>query len=59
MKYKIWSFEHNQWWKHGSSGYTEDINNAGIYSLEVATEIAILANKYSNKLEEAIVPVEE
>lgn len=32
MKYLIWSFEHNAWWKPNEMGYTENIVLAGRYS---------------------------
>lgn len=33
-KYRIWSNEHNAWWKPNYCGYTQDINKAGVYTLE-------------------------
>ena len=31
MKFLIWSYEHKAWWLPGSSGYTESIEDAGVY----------------------------
>ena len=31
MKYRIWSNEHNAWWRDEFCGYTKNIENAGIY----------------------------
>lgn len=31
MKYRIWSNEHNAWWRDSFCGYTKDINQAGVY----------------------------
>ncbi len=56
MKYRIWSIEHGRWWKGNESGYTNDIDKAGLYSVVQANRICIDANKF--KLDEAMVPVE-
>lgn len=54
MKFLIWCFERNAWWKESRRGYAEQREKAGRYSLEEAVEICLEANKHS--LEEAIVP---
>lgn len=61
MKYRIWSFEHNQWWNPKSNGYTNDINHAGKYSLYEANYICINANKFADNImgiNESMIPVE-
>ena len=39
MKYLIWSFEHNAWWRPNECGYTENIDEAGRYEPEDAKRI--------------------
>ncbi len=56
MKYRIWSFEHNSWWKSNQMGYTEDISEAGIYNLLDAVAICTEAN-IKDVPDEAMVPV--
>lgn len=34
MKYRIWSNEHNMWWKPYFFGYTHNIDEAGIFTLD-------------------------
>lgn len=41
---RIWSFEHNSWWKPASLGYTPDENEAGIYTRQEAEKIVNNAN---------------
>lgn len=59
MKYHIWSFEHDAWWKANWAGYTEDIKEAGVYGLEEATQICTQANMFlsEGQINEALVPV--
>lgn len=53
----IWSLEHGAWWRPGEWGYTRDRSEAGIYSLERATEICLRANIVTgNQPNEAMVP---
>jgi hypothetical protein len=59
QKYLIWSHEHGAWWMHGNAGYTRNLDHAGRYSLEQATEICDYANRYSNKIEETMFPCPE
>ena len=42
--YKIWSIEHQMWWKPLESGYTPTRSEAGAYSFEAATVIVKRAN---------------
>ena len=60
MKYRIWSIEHNAWWKENEQGYTKDKKSAGIYDLLASIGICIEANQYvsGNIPNEAMVPVE-
>ena len=46
MYVRIWSFEHNAWWKPNAWGYTPDINEAGLYKRAEAEAIVNAANKY-------------
>lgn len=55
-KWLIWSHEHGAWWMPDSSGYTRDFDKAGRYSFEQATLICEHANKYSNRIEETMLP---
>jgi len=45
----IWSNEHRGWWKPRSSGYTNDRDDAGVYTYEEALEIVEGANKYLDR----------
>lgn len=42
--YKIWSNEHQGWWKPNKSGYTQNRKEAGIYSEAEARDIVESAN---------------
>lgn len=33
---RIWSKQWHAWWKFGGSGYTDDINNAGVFDIKDA-----------------------
>lgn len=62
MKYRIWSIEHQGWWKLGEMGYTQDRLLAGIYEEKRVHEIVLRANRYLKPTDiphEALVPVEE
>jgi hypothetical protein len=37
--YLVWSNEHQGWWRHGSSGYTRGLRNAGRYTRDAALQI--------------------
>lgn len=41
MKFLIWSWEHNMWWRPNHAGYTELVEEAGRYSLAEAAEITV------------------
>lgn len=41
---RIWSFEHDAWWRPGSMGYTRDKGLAGLYRRADAEEICERAN---------------
>jgi hypothetical protein len=56
MKFLIWSNEHRGWWKPNRHGYTTLTHCAGQFSLEDATEIVTNANRYSEKIEDLMVP---
>ena len=62
MMYRIWSIQHQAWWKPSRSGYCAYIKSAGLYTLEEAIEIVLDANIHVVDLlepDEAIVPVPE
>lgn len=42
--YKIWSNEHNAWWKPNSKGYTQERKLAGAYKEHEALDIVERAN---------------
>lgn len=37
--YRIWSFEHNGWWRVNERGYARCIDDAGQYSFDEASRI--------------------
>lgn len=51
---KIWSFQHDAWWRANSRGYTNDERQAGLYPRAEAEQICVSAN-YGGKLNEEIV----
>ena len=57
-KVKIWSFEHNQWWRPYSRGYTELEGEAGLYDRDEA-EIIVRNANITGKIEEQIVEIGE
>jgi hypothetical protein len=44
MRYLIWSFEHEAWWKENGNGYTLNRSDAGEYDADEAEKIVIDAN---------------
>jgi hypothetical protein len=52
----IWSDEHGAWWAPDKAGYTRELELAGRYSLEEATEICENANRYSDSIQETMFP---
>lgn len=60
MKYRIWSIEHNAWWKPDRFGYTPDITEAGVYQDKEAFQIVREANSFlHDHANESLVPVFE
>lgn len=62
MKYYIYNFERNLFWKPGEQGYTDLKSEAGQYSGPHAVSICRRANMHcdnTTKIEEAMVPVED
>ncbi len=55
---KIWSFEHNAWWRANSQGYTSYESRAGLYDRDKALSIVASAN-YGGRLSEEIVETVE
>lgn len=45
-KYKIWSNEHQAWWRPNKCGYTDHRELAGVYEEDEAFEIVRDANKH-------------
>ncbi len=43
--YYIWSWEHRGWWRPGRRGYTQDLGDAGKYTLHEAFIICHGANR--------------
>lgn len=41
MKFRIWSNEHQAWWRPAFFGYTQDIAFAGLYTYEEAHVICV------------------
>ena len=39
MRYVIWSFDHQAWWRPNRQGYTTKLAEAGRYSAEEAGQI--------------------
>jgi hypothetical protein len=54
--YLIWSIEHRGWWLKSRHGYNSATHKAGRFSFDEATEICNHANKYSETIEEIMVP---
>lgn len=42
--YHIWSNEHNSWWKPNHAGYTQRVEDAGVYDYDTAIAICRGAN---------------
>lgn len=40
-RYRIWSMEHAMWWKPEWAGYTDNINEAGVYDRKDAETITL------------------
>lgn len=55
---KIWSFEHEAWWRAASQGYTTSEAQAGLYPRAEAERIVHSAN-YGGRLNEEIVEIEQ
>lgn len=53
---KIWSFEHDAWWRPNSCGYTTVEADAGLYERKVAEDIVSRAN-HGGELNEGIVEI--
>lgn len=63
-KWRIWSIEHTGWWMPNGNGYTNKLDEAGLYTYTKATEIVRGANRnldYNKHLppNEAMVLVDE
>jgi len=54
---RIWSYEHNAWWKPYSRGYTINKSETGLYDLSEAQDIVRGANQFCKpgELNECIV----
>ena len=60
QQYRIWSFEHQAWWRPGHAGYTMKQDEAGLYEQNEALDICFNANRFprSNSVDECMVPIE-
>lgn len=43
-KWLIWSIEQERWWKSNQNGYTEELEEAGVYTYDAACRIVMGAN---------------
>ena len=62
MKYYIYSFEHDGYWKSDRFGYTPNLSDAGIFSETEALEITLQANivmAIKGEPNEAMIPLKE
>lgn len=41
--YRIWSFEHDAWWRANERGYTRSLDDAGSYETAEASRIVLAA----------------
>ena len=57
MKYRIWSNEHNAWWKDNFCGYTQNIEDAGVYELDQIKKNYSYLIKATPKNKDFLVPV--
>ena len=58
--YKIWSIEHNAWWKANHNGYTPRREDAGVYNYQEVKKILDSANIHLNDTpNEAMIPITE
>lgn len=57
MAYRIWSVEHDAWWRPDSAGYTPHIDRAGLYTKAEATKIVKGANQV--QFSEIAIPTRE
>ena len=57
-RYLVWSFEHGGWWTPGGArGYTNELEEAGLFSHDRALEICLSGNIVG--INEAMVPLGE
>lgn len=58
--WRIWSIEHDGWWRPNEMGYTPYRDEAGLYSFERAEQICLDANRFRGRMpNEAMVPVDD
>ena len=57
MKYRIWSNEHNAWWRDEFCGYTKNIEDAGVYELDQIKKNYSYLIKATPKDDDFLVPV--
>lgn len=53
-RYAIWSIEHNAWWRESGYGYSQALEDAGLFDRKTATEIVSKANIVT--FNEAMIP---
>lgn len=54
--FRIWSIEHDAWWRAGWNGYTRALGEAGVYAEREAREVLARANAV--RVNEALIPME-
>lgn len=55
--WRIWSVEHQGWWRQFRRGYTPFAAEAGLFDRSEAREIVLDANRYSDTLEEVAIAI--
>lgn len=54
--FRIWSIEHDAWWRASWLGYTRELEEAGVYSEAETREVLARANAV--RINEAAIPLD-